>query len=201
MGTCFRSRVTKMTKQSRESAVGEVWHREGSQGKGTLRKSMCVPGGCRIPECLSLCSRVLVLSGGERTWAGSVADLRNTFFMGMVVTVTMSSEQKPDAMVVFLRRVYDIFGGEAQMVSKQKVPTPHSATTHRSVLEPRALTVTTPAPAAHFGYNHPFPLHHRPYMHALRRSSLLMLIALDEPRVYVTVDDKAEAVVLGGDIV
>ncbi|XP_070387732.1 phospholipid-transporting ATPase ABCA3-like isoform X2 [Dermacentor albipictus] len=73
-----------------------------------------------IPECLSLCSRVLVLSGGERTWAGSVADLRNTFFMGMVVTVTLSAEQKRDGMVVFLRRVYEIFGGEAQMVSKHK---------------------------------------------------------------------------------
>ncbi|KAH6937696.1 hypothetical protein HPB50_003591 [Hyalomma asiaticum] len=74
-----------------------------------------------IPECLALCSRVLVLSGGECTWSGAVADLRNTFFMGMVITVTLTVEQKDATMVVFLRRVNEIFEGEAHMVSKKKV--------------------------------------------------------------------------------
>ncbi|XP_037509502.2 phospholipid-transporting ATPase ABCA3 [Rhipicephalus sanguineus] len=73
-----------------------------------------------IPECLALCSRVIVLSGGEQTWSGAVANLRNTFFMGMVVTVTLTIEQKDDTMSAFLRRVNEIFEGEALAVSKTK---------------------------------------------------------------------------------
>ncbi|XP_077513084.1 phospholipid-transporting ATPase ABCA3-like [Amblyomma americanum] len=73
-----------------------------------------------IPECLALCSRVFVLSRGESTWVGSVPDLRNTFFMGMVVTVTMCSEEKPPVLAAFLNRVNEIFEGEAQVVSRHK---------------------------------------------------------------------------------
>ncbi|KAL1435526.1 hypothetical protein MTO96_000190 [Rhipicephalus appendiculatus] len=76
--------------------------------------------GAQIPECLALCSRVIVLSGGEQTWSGAVANLRNTFFMGMVVTVTLTVEQKEDTMRAFLRRVNEIFEGEALAVSKAK---------------------------------------------------------------------------------
>lgn len=73
-----------------------------------------------IPECLALCSRVFVLSCGQSTWMGSVPDLRNTFFMGMVVTVTLCSEEKPPVLAEFLHRVNEIFEGEAQVVTQHK---------------------------------------------------------------------------------
>ncbi|XP_077553553.1 phospholipid-transporting ATPase ABCA3-like [Haemaphysalis longicornis] len=73
-----------------------------------------------IPECLALCSDTLVLSQGEPTWAGSVPELRNTFFMGMVITVTLAREEEPAVMAQFQRNVREIFEGEAHMVTKHK---------------------------------------------------------------------------------
>ncbi|XP_077553648.1 uncharacterized protein LOC144168566 [Haemaphysalis longicornis] len=74
----------------------------------------------QIPECLALCSDTVVLSQGKPTWMGRVPDLRNTFFMGMVITVTLSDEEEPDVIAQFQRNVREIFEGEAHMVTMHK---------------------------------------------------------------------------------